>query len=1283
MAKIQITISAENAQAIAALKQVADAATKTGETVKGAGSSGGFSELVSQGKQVISILQQIASVVTGLSSRMDAAGHSGATAMDAATHAAAEVEKEMRDAAGAAQKAGAEMSAAGKKGKDGLDSTAAAADKTKKKVKDIGDSGKGSFDSATKSTGGFLDKLSKVTIVGAGIVALLREIKDTAVAVLGPGFNFNKTMEQNQLGMAGILQSMTLINGKAVDFSQAMSISSDMMKKLQQDAMRTAASTEDLVEVFRAILAPGINAGMTLDQIRQIAVVGTNAVKSLGVPHQQIVQEMRDLVQGGITASGSTLATALGLTDADIERAKNSSDGLFKFLMDRMKGFEETTKKFPDTMQGRMDQLEEVFTQGGAKFVSKFENPIKNGLSAISDAIGEVDDKTGEIHLNPAFESAAEEVNSALTEMKSLASDIAPSFSWVKDDVLPGLKDTWQALKNISSVLGDSLRMNLQGALPLLEFFGQGFRDLAHDVAEVTGMLKELYDWMAKKSGAKSAGSPQGIADFRQREDTNVLPAVAASSGTDNITSKFPDAKKAIENSQAALKIAIALIETNAKNAVTEIKREQESIEVLYKQSMISAEEYARRKAELDMKIQQAAVTEARQKLEATQGTQYEKDNEKKVAVDKANNELTVESNKLKNFGASLDDVNKAIGAMTGASDAWRKEVENVNIDGLQDNAKAAINSLAAFFQQQTGQQMVVSSGLRDWGGHVSGTKFDVVDAGDSRLLEDNVNGIREKIIDYAKSIGLQVLDEYANPSEHATAGHLDFNAKDFTATFAAQAKDRIGQVYEKSGLDYLNEILALMNEADEIAKSLAESRGDVSSRQKAELTAKYNDLAKKFQTNGMIDAVKNVQELQKAEFLKLDFSQAQKNLEIANGALATSQEDLMNQFAAGSKTAAQVTDEYASDYRARTDKIIVELQRIAKEAGEGTELSNSAKALLRQIVASINDFADKVIQRIDAELQSQISMINIDRNLTSRQKQDKIDDVTRQAAAKKAAEYEQQARDLREFDAIKGNNKNADKIIDLERSAAYYRELSKLPSLLDKVREAGKQAFEDGLLDFFERGILECRNLGDAFRNLAISVLQSIQKVYSEALTKNIMRALFGDSGAPSGKPMPAFPSYSGILQPFKFAEGGSTMDSGLVKGPGTSTSDSILAWMQNIRKWIRVGNGEFIMRGAAVAKYGRDLLERLNSGQVPVGMLQRYAVGGSLTNGSTTAIPGPQDITANLSNSTTVPVTVVNVKDPDEIPRYLKSRDGGKVILNIAKDNATIMRRILEFRG
>jgi hypothetical protein len=1095
---------------------------------------------------------------------------------------------------------------------------------------------------------------------------------------------------------------MTLIDGKAMSFNEAMQISSDTMKKLQQDALRTAANVDELRDSFLAALAPGVRAGMSIDQIRQLTTVSVNALKSLKVPAQQTVQEIRDLIQGGITASGSTLATSLGLTDADIERAKNSSEGLFKFLMDRMKGFDETSKRFPDTMQGRMDQMEEVFTQGGAAFVSKFEEPIKEGLSAISDAIGEVDDKTGEIHLNPAFASAADEVNGSLTEMKSLAKDLAPSFSWVKEDILPGLKDMWQSLKNISSVIGDSLRMSLKAAQPILEFFGQGFRDLAHDVAEATGMLKDLYDWMAKKAGVKFETDTRDNDYVTRHKDSGDVPVTGSPTG--NITPKFPDANKAVENSQSALKMALASISADAKKAVAEIKHEQNSIEVLYKQASISAEEYARRKAELDMKIQQVAVDEAQRSLEATQGALYNKDNDKTAAVSKANDELAVEIEKLKDFGANLDDVNKAIAAMTGAGNTWRKEVENVNTDGLQDNAKAAIDALAAYFQQQTGRQMVVSSGLRDWdshpegpGGHISGTKFDVVDDADSRLLQDNVNGIRDKLVAYAKNLGLKILDAYAGDEGPDAPGHLDINAKDFSSTFASQAKARIGQVLKKSGLEYLNDILALMQEADDIVKSLAESRGDVSSRQKAELVAKYTDLNKRFSNSLLPEERKkeilgDIDKLQKAEFAKLDFTQAQKDLEMANGELVTVQESLMNELATGAKTAAQATDEYAAQYKAKTDKIVAELQRIITDADSRGDigLSNSAKALLRQIVQAVNDFADKVIQRIDAELQNEIAMINANRGLTSRQRQDQIEAVTRRKAGERADAQIIAADNLRNKSKeekeqyIKDTGLDPDVLaLTLERSAALNRELSKTPTLLGDVHQAGKQGFEDGLLTFLTDGINQCNSLGDAFRNLANSILQSIQRVYAEATTKNIMSALGFGAAAPTF----TLPTQTVTATAKPFAEGGSTMDNGLVKGPGTSTSDSILAWVDNVKKFIRVGNGEWIMRGKAVRKYGTRVMEAINSGRVPMSMLQHFAVGGSLTNRSSAGsnIPGPQELATSLTNnnSTTIPLSIMNVLDPGLMGKFVKTREGKKALLNYIKDDAGTIRQILNIKS
>lgn len=58
-----------------------------------------------------------------------------------------------------------------------------------------------------------------------------------------------------------------------------------------------------------------------------------------------------------------------------------------------------------------------------------------------------------------------------------------------------------------------------------------------------------------------------------------------------------------------------------------------------------------------------------------------------------------------------------------------------------------------------------------------------------------------------------------------------------------------------------------------------------------------------------------------------------------------------------------------------------------------------------------------------------------------------------------------------------------------------------------------------------------------------------------------------------------------------------------GAVTGPGSSTSDSIPAWLSN---------GEFVIRAAAVRKYGQDLFERLNMMNLPAA---RMSVGGMVS--------------------------------------------------------------------
>ena len=92
---------------------------------------------------------------------------------------------------------------------------------------------------------------------------------------------------------------------------------------------------------------------------------------------------------------------------------------------------------------------------------------------------------------------------------------------------------------------------------------------------------------------------------------------------------------------------------------------------------------------------------------------------------------------------------------------------------------------------------------------------------------------------------------------------------------------------------------------------------------------------------------------------------------------------------------------------------------------------------------------------------------------------------------------------------------------------------------------------------------------------------------------TQIVLPISYAAPGAPAGQ------------QPPGFASGG------MIRGPGSGTSDSILA---------RLSNGEFVMRAAAVRHYGPELLAMMNGLQLP-----RFADGGLVETAAAIAPPAP----------------------------------------------------------
>lgn len=178
------------------------------------------------------------------------------------------------------------------------------------------------------------------------------------------------------------------------------------------------------------------------------------------------------------------------------------------------------------------------------------------------------------------------------------------------------------------------------------------------------------------------------------------------------------------------------------------------------------------------------------------------------------------------------------------------------------------------------------------------------------------------------------------------------------------------------------------------------------------------------------------------------------------------------------------------------------------------------------------------------------------------------------------------------------------------ERAAAF---LDRLRNQVDKAGEEIEASFAEKAR--FIQGVAQTvgDGIADALFGPSEESLDAFLKRWLESLARMGINAAVGAIG--------------GAITP-GFASGG------YVSGAGTGTSDSILA---------RLSDGEFVIRKAAVDKYGPGTFAKLNSMQLP-GRADGGMVGGG----------GGGD------------VAVVNLFSDEELARFMASRRGQRIIMN-----------------
>lgn len=234
-----------------------------------------------------------------------------------------------------------------------------------------------------------------------GIFAIFRGIQavfGVIGAAIREAIGFSSSIEDSKLAIQSLVASVYDIvdaSGQVttgVDkFRLAFRFAEDQVRQLRIEGLRTAATFDQLLDTFQVAIAPGAQAGLPLDQIRQLSVSISRAAQAIGLPQNQLAEEIRSLLQGTISKRTTRIATALGIENEDIENAREMGT-VFEFLQGQFEQFNTASSAALLNFSTRLSNLKDAVGQTLATGLAGSFQELKDLILDITEALIDVED---------------------------------------------------------------------------------------------------------------------------------------------------------------------------------------------------------------------------------------------------------------------------------------------------------------------------------------------------------------------------------------------------------------------------------------------------------------------------------------------------------------------------------------------------------------------------------------------------------------------------------------------------------------------------------------------------------------------------------------------------------------------------------------------------------------------------------------------------------------------------------------------------------------------------
>lgn len=292
----------------------------------------------------------------------------------------------------------------------------------------------------------------------------------------------NAELETAELGIASLIGSVADVRdaqGNAASATERLAIASGEARKqvrlLRLDALTTTATFQELVQTFQNALAPGLRAGLDVDQIRAFSRQISIAATAIGLEQRQLAEEVRSLLSGTIRPQNTRIATFLGITNQDV-RAAQEAGTLFEFLTERFEVFDVAGSRAAQTFVGLVQRVKDGFQIIGQTGGFVFFESLKDLLDDVFNSLIEIDAVTRQIQPNSELVNVValigEGLSFAVVEARRLASalsvddlrDIAAGFRGLAqfavsllggaiEGIVKGLRDAANLIRSIQSAV--------------------------------------------------------------------------------------------------------------------------------------------------------------------------------------------------------------------------------------------------------------------------------------------------------------------------------------------------------------------------------------------------------------------------------------------------------------------------------------------------------------------------------------------------------------------------------------------------------------------------------------------------------------------------------------------------------------------------------------------------------------------------------------------------------------------------------------------------------------